>query len=533
MLTRRAFVAAATLGTGAAPFFDVPAWAQSREDTILVAAEMNANSLDVHTVGANRATYGLGWLIYDRLLQFGVKTLQGGGLRYDYFKLEPQLAESWVIAADNSSVTFKLRHDAKFHDGSLVTAQDVKWSFDRMVKVGGFPQRQMEQASLTDVNQFEVVDDYTFRLIFLRADKLTLPSLAIVVPGIYNSKLCLKNATGADPWALEWTKNNPAGSGPYKVEAFKSNEQVLLSRFEGWKGGALPKMSRAIYRNVGAAGTRRALLERGDADVVPDLPPRDVVDILAGKKLTVASTPMANTLKYLALSTIIKPFDDVRVRKAIAYAIPYETLIDAAVFGRARPLFGGPAGGPQDASWPQPFPYVYEPDRAKALLAEAGLAGGFETRLAFDAQAASADEPAALLIQDALGKIGIKASIEKLADFPARRNQKAWPLAIDLFGAWFDDPDFFFRWLWHSQNTVWNLASYKNPQMDRLLDAARAEREGAKYIELVKQFINLAIADVPYVPLYQPLLDVVTSADVKGYTYMFHRQVDVRTLSKG
>jgi len=71
------------------------------------------------------------------------------------------------------------------------------------------------------------------------------------------------------------------------------------------EGRDAAKVSRAIYRNVGAAGTRRALLERGDADVVPDLPPRDVVDILAGKKLTVASTPMANTLKYLALSTII------------------------------------------------------------------------------------------------------------------------------------------------------------------------------------------------------------------------------------
>jgi peptide/nickel transport system substrate-binding protein len=137
------------------------------------------------------------------------------------------------------------------------------------------------------------------------------------------------------------------------------------------------------------------------------------------------------------------------------------------------------------------------------------------------------------LIQDSLGKIGIKVGIEKLADFPARRNQKAWPLAIDLFGAWFDDPDFFFRWLWHGQNTVWNLASYKNPEMDRLLDAARIERDGAKYTELAKQFIALAIADVPYIPLYQPLLDVVTNADVKGYTYMFHRQVDVRTLFKG
>lgn len=240
---------------------------------------------------------------------------------------------------------------------------------------------------------------------------------------------------------------------------------------------------------------------------------------------------MANTLKYLALSTVIKPFDDVRVRRAIAAAIPYQTLIDTAVLGRARPLFGGPVE-PQDASWPQPFPYQYDLDRAKALLAEAGLSGGFETSIAFDAQSASADEPTALLIQDSLSKIGVRVRIDKLSDFAARRNQKAWPLAIDLFGAWFDDPDFFFRWLWHSQNTVWNLASYKSAEMDRLLDQARVERDGERYTALVRQFIMLAAADAPYIPLYQPKLDVALKPGIKGYAYMFHRQVDIRTLQK-
>ncbi|BCP54014.1 ABC transporter substrate-binding protein [Kaistia sp. 32K] len=531
MLSRREFVLAASMGAMGLPLLGTAAGAQSRSDTLLVAAEMTPNSLDTHTVGANRASYGAAWLIYDRLLKFGVKSLPEGGLSYDYFKLEPQLAESWEISPDNSSVTFNLRRDAVFHDGTPVTAHDVKWSFDRMVKVGGFPQRQMEQASLTDVNQFEVVDDHTFKLTFLRADKLTLPSLAIVVPNIYNSKLCQQHATEADPWALEWTKNNGAGSGPYKVDTFKASEQIALTRFDEWKGGEAPKIARALFRNVGAAGTRRALLERGDVDVVSDLPPRDVADLLKDNKLRVSSTPMANTLKYLAISTIIKPFDDVRVRQAIAFAIPYQSLIDTAVHGRAQPLFGG-AAEPQDASWPQKFPYTYDPDRSKALLAEAGLAGGFETSLAFDAQAASADEATALLIQDSLAKLGIQVRIDKLADFAARRNQKAWPLALDLFGAWFDDPDFFFRWLWHSQNTIWNLASYKSPDMDRLLDQARVERDGARYTELVKQFIKLAATDVPYAPLYQPTLDVVTSQAVSGNVYMFHRQLDVRNLRK-
>jgi peptide/nickel transport system substrate-binding protein len=531
-MDRRKFLHLAGIGA-ASPFFNLEALAQGAADRVLIVTEMTPNSLDTHTVGANRGAYGVVWMTYDRLITFGTKTLPNGAKSYDYFSLKPQLAESWEFAPDNSAATFKLRRDATFHDGTPVKAQDVKWSFDRFVKVGGFPQRQMEQGSLTSVDQFEVVDDYTFKVKFLRADKLTMPSLAIVVPSIYNSELCKKNATAADPWALEWTKNSCAGSGAYKVESFKSSEQVVLARFDGWKGGTPPKFQRAMYRNVAAAGTRRALVEKGDADLSPDLPPREIADISATKKFRVESTPMANTLKYLALSTTIKPFDDVRVRQAVAHGIPYQKVIDSAVFGRAQPMFGASASAPADASWPQPFPYTHDPDKARALLRDAGLASGFETKLFFDAQVATTDEPAALVIQDELGKLGIKISIEKLPDFPARRNQKSWPMAIDLFGAWFDDPDFFFRWIWHGQNTVWNLASYKSPEMDRLLDAARQERDGAAYASLAKQFIKLAMTDVPVIPLYQPLLEVVSQADVKGYAYMFHRQVDATTLYRG
>ena len=415
-MDRRKFLQVAGIGA-TSTLFNARVLAQGSNDRVLIVSEMNANSLDTHTVGANRAAYGLVWMTYDRLITFGTKMLPNGVSSYDYFKLEPQLAESWELAPDNSSVTFKLRRDATFHDGTPVRANDVKWSFDRFVKVGGFPQRQMEQGSLSSVDQFEMVDDYTFRVKFLRPDKLTMPSLAIVVPSIYNSELCKKNATASDPWALEWTKNNSAGSGAFKVESFKSSEQVVLARFDGWKGGKLPKIARAMYRNVSAAGTRRALIEKGDADISPDLPPREIADIEATRKLKLQSAPMANTLKYLALSTVIKPFDDVRVRQAIAFGIPYQKVIDSAVFGRAQPMFGAKTDTPVDASWPQPFPYTHDPDKAKALLKDAGLSSGFETKLFFDAQVATIDEPAALVIQDELGKLGIKTHHREASRF--------------------------------------------------------------------------------------------------------------------
>jgi peptide/nickel transport system substrate-binding protein len=275
-----------------------------------------------------------------------------------------------------------------------------------------------------------------------------------------------------------------------------------------------------------------ALIERGDADNSMDLPPRDYKDIADAGKIPVHSVPMYNTMKHLAMLTTAKPFDDVRVRRAVAYAIPYQQIIDSALFGRARALHGAGADAPKDIVWPQAFPYNTDANRAKALLAEAGYASGFETSLAFDAQMATVDEPVALIIQDALSKIGIKATVNKVPDFPARRNQKAWPMAIDLFGAWFDDPDFFFRWIYHGQNTVWNLGGYKNEKMDQLLNAARNERQGPQYTALARQFIRLAMDDVPVIPLYQPVLDVAVQKSVGGYRYMFYRNPDFRTLAK-
>ena len=155
---------------------------ERRKELLIVANETGPNSLDIHTVGANRPSYGVSWICYDRLMTFGKKKMPNGSMTYDYAKLEPELAESWAMAPDGMSVTFKLRKNARFHDGTPVTAKDVKWSFDRAVTVGGFPTFQMKAGSLEEAKQFVVVDDHTFRVDFLRKDKLTVVDIAVPVP---------------------------------------------------------------------------------------------------------------------------------------------------------------------------------------------------------------------------------------------------------------------------------------------------------------------------------------------------------------
>src|SRR5712672_2194642 len=186
-----------------APAIWSPAKAQSRQETLLIVSESGPNNVDIHGVGTNVPGYEVSWNCYDRLISHEMKTLSNGVQYYDRDKFKMELAEDMNVG--DMSVTFKLRKGAKFHDGTPVTAQDVKWSLDRAVTVGGVPTFQMAAGSMQQQEQFVVVDDHTFRIDFLRKDRLTLPDLAVIVPAIYNSGLVKKNATEEDPWGLEYT----------------------------------------------------------------------------------------------------------------------------------------------------------------------------------------------------------------------------------------------------------------------------------------------------------------------------------------
>ena len=510
------------------------ALAQSRSETLLVVVELGPNSMDIHGVGANRPAYQASWNLYDRLMTYGVKTLPDGTRMYDYATLKPELAESWQVAPDGMSVTFKLRRDARFHDGTPVTARDVKWSFDRAVTVGGFPTFQMKAGSLEKPEQFTAVDDYTFRVSFLRKDKLTMPDLAVPVPVIMNSELAKKHATPSDPWAMEWVKNNDAGGGAYRLESWKPGQESIYVRFDEWKSGPLPKIKRVIVREVPSAGHRRALLERGDADISFDLPPKDFSEIAATGKLQVVAHPVENAHAYVGMNVKTAPFNNVKVRQAVAYALPYEKIFGSAVFGRGAMLMGNPIATNTFGYDPKLSPYKTDLAKAKALMAEAGLTGGFETQLYFDQGFATVNEPAAVLVQESLAQIGIKTTINKIpgANWRNLMLKKEMPLYVNAFGGWLNYPEYFFFWNYHGQNAVFNTMSYQNPEMDRLIDAARFETDPKKYAELVRGFTQMAIAEVPRVPLYQPNLDVAMQKGISGYQYWFHRQLDFRQLSK-
>lgn len=538
-MKRREFLKSATaLAATAAvsgPSVISSAKAQSRKETMLIVSESGPNNIDIHGVGTNVPGYEVSWNCYDRLISHEMKDVNGTPY-YDRDKFKMELAEDMNVG--DMSATFKLKKNAKFQDGTPVTAKDVKWSLDRSVSVGGFPTFQMSAGSLTKKEQFVVVDDNTFRVDFARKDRLTIPDLAVIVPCIMNSELVKKNATEKDPWGLEYTKQNTAGSGAYKVTSWTPGTEVVMERNDAWVGGKLPETKKIIWRIVPSAGNRRALLERGDADISYDLPNKDFVELKSAGKLNIVSTPYSNGIQYIGMNVKQPPFDNPKVRQAVAYALPYQKIMDAVLFGLAKPMYGAAADAPTQVAWPQPHKFNTDIAKAKALLAEAGHPNGFETTISFDLGFAGVNEPLCVLVQESLATIGIKCSINKIpgANWRTELNKKVLPLYTNVFSGWLDYPEYFFIWCYHGKNSIFNTMSYQSKTTDDFIDGAvtaAANGDKATYEKSVKGFVDQAYADMPRIPLYQPYVNVAMQKNVTGYQYWFHRRLDYRTLVKG
>jgi peptide/nickel transport system substrate-binding protein len=538
-MKRRDFLKSVT-GVAAGAMVPAPAiWsaakADVRSETLLIVSESGPNNLDIHGVGTNVPGYEVSWNCYDRLISHEMKSGPGGVPYYDRDRFKPELAEDMNVG--DMSVTFKLKRGAKFHDGAPVTAKDVKWSLDRAVSVGGFPTFQMSAGSLTKPEQFVIVDDSTVRVDFAKKDRLTIPDLAVIVPCIINSELVKKHATEKDPWGMEYTKQNTAGSGAYRVVQWTAGTEVILERNDKWIGGPLPKVKRIVWRVVPSAGNRRALLERGDADISYELPNKDFVELKDAGKLDIVSTPFSNGIFYLGMNVKNPPFDNPKVRQAVACAVPYQKIMDAVQYGLARPLFGAPADKPAEVAWPQAHKFNTDIEKAKKLMAEAGYPNGFETTLSFDLGFATANEPTAVLIQESLGQIGIKTTINKIpgSNFRSELNKKVLPLYINVFSGWLDYPEYFFIWCYHGKNSIFNTMSYQSRDMDAFIDGAvnaAAIGDKASYEKDVKGFVDLAFADIPRIPIFQPYSNVAMQKNVSGYQYWFHRRLDYRALVK-
>jgi peptide/nickel transport system substrate-binding protein len=352
-----------------------------------------------------------------------------------------------------------------------------------------------------------------------------------------NSKLAMKNATVEDPWAQEWMKTNTAASGAYIVESHKPGESTVLRRNEKWLGGAdgaLASFRRIIIQTVPEPATRANLIERGDADLAIDLAASDLPTIEKSAKSKVVSMPQTNGFTHISMNTQLAPFDNVKVRKAVAAALPYEDMFKAAIFGRGKKLYDGTwSGTPPNAGFPQAIPNKTDPALAKKLLAEAGYPNGFSTTFAFTVGQTATAEPVAALVKEALGKAGIQVEIQKKpdAEFNTLASERKMPFFTDGATAWLPYTYYFF-YLYFTRDQRWNFSSFKSTKMEELTLDARYQTDKAKYDDDCLKMIEIFNAETPLVMLWQPNHDAAMAKSVDGYTYQFYRQADFRDLKR-
>ena len=508
--------------------------AQTRAETLRYVTGGVVNTLDPVMLGGTAEATALSSGTYDRLLRFSKKPAGNGTYVFDYDHIEGELADHYEISPDGLTITLHLRANAVWHDGSPVTAEDVKWSFDRAVSAQTMSKAQVATGSLTSPDQMTIVDPHTVQIKLERADRLAVPNLATIYAPMFNSKLARQHATAEDPWATSWLKDNTAGGGAYTVQAFASGKQVTLQRNEKWTNGPLPQFKRVILQTIPEPATRGNLIAKGDADLTTGLQAEDLKTLESNASVKVVSTPMPTGFGALIFNTQMPPFDNVEVRQALALAIPYDAIFRTALDERGAKLYGaGWTGEPPTAAFPQALPLHTDLNAAREKLAAAGFPNGFETTLSYSVNRAAFADPAAALIQEAFAKIGVVVKIDKLPDPQMAQavTEKRLPMLLERSLALFPSTEYFFR-IFANGPSRWNFSSWKNAEVNDLLTTARYEADDAKYDTIARKLIGIMADQVPMAMIWKPTYDVVMAKNISGFTTWYNYYPDVRDLSR-
>jgi peptide/nickel transport system substrate-binding protein len=525
--TRRAcfaavFILQAALGTSSAH-------AQSRNETARVVWPFETSSLDPAGAGVQRSTWGVSWHIYDRLVSYTLDQPRDKIQQYRLDKPKGDIAERWDVSEDGRTYTFHLRRGAVFHDGSPVTTDDVRWSLQRAISL---PTTKfvLNLGGLVSEDQIKAIDDTTLTIALPKPNRYLPLSLSTPFAPIINAKLVKPNVTASDPWGGEWLKGNDAGSGAYRVMTFRP-DQVVLERNDKWYGSR-PALRWAVFQTVPEDTMRVALVERGFADVAIGLTPNAIDGVERRGQAQLLLVPMPNQFEFLVMNVQSKPFDDVRVRQALAHAIPQEEIFRSVFLGRGTRLFGGSEEA-HGATFPQPQWFVYDPKRTRDLLAEAGYPNGLDTTLSLCTCKVEYFENLAVALKDYLARVGIRVTIEKVpgARFGELQTAKQMPLYLENQVAWLNLPDYWIR-IFYRGNTRSNFSGYANPALDPLLAKADDATTEADYDSAMRKMITIVNRDVPLLTFRQAALEVVIGKDISNYAYWFHTLPDVRSLIK-
>lgn len=432
--------------------------------------------------------------IYDQPLRYARKSTGEGYEIADVTKVEGSAWESFTIDPDGVTVRVKVRPGTKFtKSGNEVTADDVAYKFERSFGVKAGTQWIANTVGIFDMNQIKVdgKNDVTIKL----KDPTPLfgPLMRDQDFGMEDSKAVKSKASADDPWATKWMAKNDAGSGEYFMESWTPGvEMVLRANKDYWAGPAY--FDKVVIKIVPSAADRVLLLRQGAIDIAEDLTLDEIEGLRGSPGVKILSIPSRNQILF-GLNNSLPPFNNVKVRQALSYAVPYDQIVKDVFKGQA---LAGKGAWPQRAQFhdSSTFPYTYDPEKAKALLAEAG-AQNLKFQLAIR-QGQMDMEQLAVVLQNAFRQVGVDMEIQKVApavfqEKLAKREHVAW---MQPSLSYVDDP-FYHLFLWYKTDTVINWFKYSNKRVDEITEALRTELDPKKRETLAKEAQKIINSEAP------------------------------------
>ncbi len=510
---RRVFACLLVLALAIGFAAHVPAQAQS--GALIVAGRF----VDVITLDPGRAFETTNLIVhhaaYETLLNINADDLS---------KIVPGLAESYSISEDGLEYTFVLNPAAKFASGNPVTAEDVRFSWTRLLNIKGGPSSYLTDFGFKSI---EAVDERTVKVTLETpqpafASVVTAPALSVLEKAVVVAQggTDAEDADQTDA-AKDWLDQNSAGSGPFILTGWTPNSEITLVRNENYWRGAVA-LEGITLRNTNDASSALQLVARGDADIALGVDADTADQARSNADLTLNIGQTLNLL-YLAVSPsdyFNLPISDVRVRQAIAYAIDYDGIIALTGGFADRPAAMLPLG---IAGSDPALRYTRNLDKAKALLAEAGIPDGFAMTL-YIGGGATAGVPREVLaakLQADLAEVGIQIEINQQTspNFLTAFRAQELPMVIS---AW--TPDYLDATMWTSffskaDGGVSRRIRMDVPQIADLADLIAAERDPMVRERLLTEYVKAHVEAAIFIPLLQEqYIDVLSSA-VKGYVF--------------
>ena len=431
-----------------------------------------------------------------------------GLLNYDRdLKPIPELAESWEISPDGRAITFKLRRGVKFHDGRDFTSADVKFTMEEVIKK--FHPRG--RSVFEKLEEVQTPDPYTAVFRF----SIPAPYAMLALNASETPMLPKHIYAGSDP-RTNPANSAPVGTGPFRFAKWEKGQYILAERNDKYWDQGKPYLEKIIFRIIPDPSARAVALESGDADLGGPWPVPIADQARLGALPPLMLEPrgyvMISAMMYLEFNMRDPMFRDVKVRQAFAHAINKAQLVDVVWLGS-----GTPATGPISEKLTQFYSanvprYEFSVRRAEALLDEAGFKRGADgVRMRVTLDAAPYDENylrSGEFVRQALRPIGVEASLRS-QDTPTyfRRVWTSNEFQLNLYGiSNGPDPSIGVQRIYWSKNILkgapfTNGSGYGSPQMDRVLEAARIETDPQKRRKLWEEFQQVAMTDLPIVPL--------------------------------